>query len=102
DAQGNRYLTRPGGACTFLLDDNRCLIHAQFGFDAKPLACQLFPVVAVAVGDQVRLGISGACVEQHRSFERGELLDLAGPFARMEAEGVRALPRSYASDAGLE
>lgn len=100
DAHGNSYLTRPDGACTFLADDQRCLIHAHFGLEAKPLACQLFPVVAVAVGDEVRLGISGACVQQHKSFEGGELLDLEGLFARMEAEGVRALPRNYARPDG--
>lgn len=31
------------GACVFLGDDNLCRIHATFGYDAKPLACRLYP-----------------------------------------------------------
>lgn len=34
---------RPSGGCVFLSDDGRCRIHAEFGADAKPLACQLYP-----------------------------------------------------------
>lgn len=34
---------RDDGACVFLDDDNRCRIHAEFGEDAKPLACRIFP-----------------------------------------------------------
>lgn len=31
------------GACVFLTDDNRCMIHAKYGEEAKPLACRIFP-----------------------------------------------------------
>jgi len=31
------------GACVFLGDDNLCRIHATLGYDAKPLACRLYP-----------------------------------------------------------
>ncbi len=34
---------RPDGACVFLDEDNRCLIHARSGEPAKPLACRIFP-----------------------------------------------------------
>jgi Fe-S-cluster containining protein len=35
---------RPDGSCVFLnLENGRCRIHEQFGADAKPLGCRLFP-----------------------------------------------------------
>lgn len=34
---------RADGACVFLTEDNRCLIHAKFGEAGKPLACRIFP-----------------------------------------------------------
>jgi len=34
---------RPDGACVFLEDDGKCAIHRKFGFEAKPLACRLYP-----------------------------------------------------------
>ena len=38
-------LGRLDGRCVFLEDDNGCLIHQQLGYEAKPLACRLFPFV---------------------------------------------------------
>jgi len=35
----------PGKGCVFLLDDGKCAIHAEFGFDSKPVACRIFPFV---------------------------------------------------------
>lgn len=34
---------RDDGACVFLDEHNRCKIHAEFGEEAKPLACRIFP-----------------------------------------------------------
>lgn len=34
---------RSDGKCQFLSPDNRCQIHAQFGEEAKPAMCRLFP-----------------------------------------------------------
>jgi lysine-N-methylase len=34
---------REDGACVFLDDENLCRIHAEFGEEAKPLACRIFP-----------------------------------------------------------
>lgn len=34
---------RADGSCVFLDDQNRCIIHAQLGEQAKPLACRIFP-----------------------------------------------------------
>jgi len=42
--RGRTYLRqREDGSCIFLLADGKCRIHAEHGFAAKPVACQLFP-----------------------------------------------------------
>jgi Fe-S-cluster containining protein len=42
---GRIYLAhRPDGSCVFLNQSNRlCRIHEQFGAEAKPMACRIFP-----------------------------------------------------------
>ncbi|HEX3356825.1 MAG TPA: YkgJ family cysteine cluster protein [Tepidisphaeraceae bacterium] len=42
---GKTYLARRSdGACLFLNESNNlCRIHEQFGFDAKPIGCRVFP-----------------------------------------------------------
>jgi lysine-N-methylase len=46
-----RYMLnkRDDGACVFLSEDNRCRIHAEFGEEAKPVACRIFPFSLRAV-----------------------------------------------------
>lgn len=34
---------RPDGRCAYLTQDNRCSLHADFGAEAKPSMCRLFP-----------------------------------------------------------
>ncbi len=34
---------RPDGKCQFFAPDNRCQIHVEFGEEAKPAMCRLFP-----------------------------------------------------------
>lgn len=38
---------KPDGSCIFLTEAGRCRIHEQFGFDAKPHMCKLFPLQVV-------------------------------------------------------
>lgn len=60
--RGVQYLRqRPDGACLFLMEDGRCRIHAEHGFQAKPIACQLFPFSLTPVEGQVAMGINFAC-----------------------------------------
>ncbi|MBM4099342.1 MAG: YkgJ family cysteine cluster protein, partial [Planctomycetes bacterium] len=60
--RGRRYLRqRADGACVFLLSDGRCRIHAEHGFEAKPVACQLFPFTLAPDARAVRVGVSFAC-----------------------------------------
>lgn len=75
----NRVLNkRPDGSCVFLTDDNLCLIHKNYGEDAKPLACRIFPfsVRPVAGGWQASLRFDcpsvtsskGRPIGQHRAM----------------------------------
>jgi lysine-N-methylase len=67
---------RADGACVFLDHSNRCRIHSEFGEQAKPLACRLYPfsVRSVRGGWLVALRFDcpsvieskGKPIEQHR------------------------------------
>ncbi len=49
------------GACVFLGDNGLCKVHAQFGLQAKPLACQFFPFMLSPNVRDTHVGISFAC-----------------------------------------
>jgi Fe-S-cluster containining protein len=60
--RGVTYLRqRDDGACVFLMDDGRCRIHNEFGFEAKPIACQLFPFHITPTSRGIVGGLSFAC-----------------------------------------
>jgi lysine-N-methylase len=89
--RGRRWLRqRPDGACVFLQDDGRCRVHARFGLEAKPLACQLFPFSFAPGERRARVGVSFAC----SSVQRGVGADLAShgqELRRLQAELPEAL-----------
>ncbi|MBI9016109.1 MAG: YkgJ family cysteine cluster protein [Phycisphaerae bacterium] len=48
--------------CVFLdRQDQLCIIHKRFGFEAKPLACQLFPVLLTPFAGELRVGLRFDC-----------------------------------------
>jgi len=49
------------GACVLLQANGHCRAHATFGPFAKPALCRLFPVFAVDVGPEIRVGVSLRC-----------------------------------------
>lgn len=60
--RGVSYLRqRENGACIFWQDDGRCRIHAEFGLEAKPIACQLFPFSFAPGPEGVAIGLNFAC-----------------------------------------
>ena len=79
------------GACVFLGDNGLCKVHAEFGLEAKPLACQFFPFMLSPNTRDTHIGISFACgsvvaskgapLQTHRDDVRrmGELLPVSGP-----------------------
>jgi lysine-N-methylase len=50
-----------GDRCIFLADNGLCKIHAKFGLEAKPFACQLYPYILVPHGDHWRVSMRFAC-----------------------------------------
>ncbi len=50
-----------GGSCIFLADDRRCTIHGQYGGDAKPRVCRLFPYQFIATPDGVAVSLQMEC-----------------------------------------
>jgi len=52
---------RKDGACVFLSPEGRCRIHERHGYEAKPLACRLYPFVLVPTGDHWSVSVRFAC-----------------------------------------
>jgi lysine-N-methylase len=95
----------------FLSPEGRCRIHERHGYEAKPLACRLFPFVLVPVADGWRVGLRFACPSAAASVGRPlaehapELEGLADRIA--EREGLQpqsdgALTRPPRFDKGQE
>ncbi len=65
---GRRWLKqRSDGACIFLGNDGRCRVHAEFGLQAKPIACQVFPFSFSPEPTRARIGVSFACTSVRKS-----------------------------------
>jgi lysine-N-methylase len=68
---------RPDGSCVFLTETGRCRIHEDFGPEAKPAMCQLFPLQVVTTDREACATVLRSCpsaaadrghpVEQHLS-----------------------------------
>lgn len=59
------------GRCVFLDDAMRCRIHATLGAEHKPIPCRQFPLIALAAGDEVRIGVDPASYGAWRSWRDG-------------------------------
>ena len=90
--RGHSWLKqKDDGACVFLGDNGLCKVHAEFGLEAKPLACQFFPFMLSPNVRDTHIGISFACgsvmaskgaaLESHRGDVRrmSELLPASAP-----------------------
>jgi lysine-N-methylase len=53
--------SRADGSCVFLSEQGRCRVHENFGYDAKPLPCRLFPFVLIPQGDHWSVSVRYAC-----------------------------------------
>ena len=58
-----RYLLnhRSDDSCVFLSEQGRCRVHENFGYDAKPLPCRMFPFVLIPQGDRWGVSVRYAC-----------------------------------------
>ncbi|MHC4698532.1 MAG: YkgJ family cysteine cluster protein, partial [Planctomycetota bacterium] len=66
---------RPDGACVFLDENNLCKIHSEFGEEAKPLACRMFPFSVRRVSRGWQASLRFDCPSAAAS--KGEPLDKA-------------------------
>lgn len=82
------------GACVFLDSQGKCMIHAKFGFRAKPLACQLYPFTLRRSEDRWQSGVRFDCPSVARSQGRplGSYRDDLGRIARAAAAGISPEP----------
>ncbi len=56
-----RLAHRSDGSCVFLREDGLCRIHSEFGSEAKPTVCQVFPLQLIPHEKQAVLTIRRAC-----------------------------------------
>ncbi|MHB8625305.1 MAG: YkgJ family cysteine cluster protein [Aggregatilineales bacterium] len=62
DSASSQYtLNRVDDRCVFLDADNLCIVHKAAGADAKPIACQIFPLHAVQAPDGLHLSLNVSC-----------------------------------------
>lgn len=88
--RGTTFLRqREDGGCVFLMENGLCRIHAEHGFTAKPIACQLFPFHLIPASEGVQSGINFACqsVLENKgaalTTHRAELSRMADEMAEM-------------------
>jgi lysine-N-methylase len=75
-----RLAQRPDGTCVFLTAEGRCRIHSEFGADAKPLVCRMFPLQLVTREKTTVLTMRRACPTA--AAEQGPELKQYLPLAR--------------------
>ncbi len=69
------FLKKHEDACVFYDHDARnCKLHATFGAQSKPLACQAFPVQLAFGPGGLRLSLRSSCAQRIETFQRGTLL----------------------------
>lgn len=77
----SRLAQKKDGSCVFLMEDNRCRIHAEHGADAKPTVCRLFPLQVIPHEKNAILTLRRSCpsaaadegraLEEHREAAHG-------------------------------
>ncbi|MHB9108746.1 MAG: YkgJ family cysteine cluster protein [Armatimonadota bacterium] len=89
--KGFRLNNREDGTCVFLDEENRCRIHAKFGLQGKPIACQLYPFKFIPAGQTVHTDLRFDCPAVASNVGR--------PVTEYRAELEEMLPRLVAGAA---
>lgn len=84
----HRLARQDDGACVFLAD-NQCALHREFGADAKPLMCRLYPFAFYAVGERTTVDCSFFC--------QGISRNVGEPLSVRESEWVEQIASGAAS-----
>jgi Fe-S-cluster containining protein len=82
---------RPDGSCIFLMADGRCRIHREFGMEAKPLVCQMFPLQIVPLDQFAYVTLRRFCPSA--AADQGRPLDEHRATARDLVERWQSRPR---------
>jgi lysine-N-methylase len=94
------------GSCVFLTNSGRCRIHEEFGLDAKPFVCRLFPLQVLTTDREAFATVVRSCpsaaaergrpLSQHLDFLRRLLGDDSKIVAKHDAPRiVRRARRSW-------
>lgn len=99
------------GTCVFLTHDQLCMLHRDFGADAKPTRCREFPVQRVQTETQFRVGVDPSCSTSWRTWRTGPHVSSSGLYpvirsmhpgdAAMEAQLLRMLTGTVAEGLSL-
>ena len=88
-----RLAQRVDGSCVFLNEKGLCRIHSEFGYEAKPTICRVFPLQLIPRNANVALTIRRACPSA--AADSGSLLKQHLPFVqqfvrdgRMSTKGI--------------
>lgn len=93
-----RLARRDDGACVFLGERNQCLIHENFGEEAKPLLCRMYPFAFHPLAGRVGIDASFYC--RAVSHDHGQPIEHQTPeWAKLLAEAdVRGEKTKYTID----
>ncbi len=71
-------LNKVNDRCVFLDTDELCIVHKSAGMDAKPIACQFFPLQAVQAPDGLHLSLNVGCRRLVEMTDADSVPDLDG------------------------
>jgi len=97
DVVEDNHLAFHDGRCRFLDAAGLCRVHAELGYDAKPLICRQYPVVLVRTEDGVRGGLDPGCYQTWQTWRDGPPVT----FERCAVERRLLEPRLYRQEQGL-
>jgi hypothetical protein len=110
DADG--FLRFPKGRCLFLDSNKLCRVHKQWGLEAKPRVCQVYPRRHISTETGLRFAIDPTCGSSWSSWRDGPAEDPAAvdrsprrpyppPEVAAERAVIQATAHPQASVAGL-
>ncbi len=82
-------LNKVDDRCVFLDTDNLCIVHKSAGMDAKPIACQFFPLQVVQAPDGIHVSLNVGCRRLVEMTDSDDAPDLDG--ARRLLSQVQAI-----------
>lgn len=76
------------GACVFLDGEGRCIQHTELGFDAKTLACKMYPMTLAHSFGRVHVGLLFSCPA---------VVDRRGPSLQQQEADLKKLQKEMDS-----